>query len=1012
MARGRKAKASSALRVRLLGPFQVWRVGLLRQPRDWIDRKVQALFKILVAERGRTYSRDELLEFLWPDLSPKQGLNNLHVRVSQLRQLLEPRLRRGQGRKSAYILTIHEGYRFNPETDCWVDTEAFAHRCQRAEALQAQGRFAETIEAYEAALRLYRGDFLEEDRYEEWTIPHRERWRETLLLSLAQLAECHARLGQYARALKRCRRVLELEPLRESVYCQKMLYHFLAGERSEALQTYQACARLLKEQLQVEPASETFTLYGQILKGEIPGVKGVYPLPFSPAPARHNLPQQLTSFIGRAREMLEVERLLSHSRLLTLTGVGGCGKTRLALQVVANLLAEYTNGVWWVDLAALSDPSRVPQTVASALGVREERSPPLMEALMNYLQSKHLLLVLDNCEHLIEACAQLVQALLSSCPNLRILVTSREALGFAGEVVWPVPPLLLPDPQRPLPLECFTQYDAICLFLERAVYSQSQFALTQQNASAVVQVCQRLDGLPLAIELAAGKLKALSVEQVAQRLDDRFQLLRGASRTALPRHQTLQAMMDWSFQLLSKAEQVLLRRLAVFAGGFSLEALEAVCPGEGLEEHEVVDLLMRLVDKSLVVVEERGGEVRYRLLETVRQYARGKLRGSGESKTLRDRHLDFFLRLGEEAEPKLRGAEQIPWLNQLKMEHDNLRAALEWSLEGRDTKAGLRLAKSLERFWEIHGHVSEGREWLARVLDRAEASKATALQAMTLIAASRLASLQDDLTAMSAFCEKSLRICQALGEKRGVADSLHYLGQVAFTQCDFVRARSLYEESLAIRQELGDKWDIASSLNNLGNVALYQRDLAQARSFYQESLAIRRELGDKAYIAGSLNNLGLVAFYQGDYMAARLLHEESLAILRELGANHGISQSLHNLAEVAKAQGDYERATALYRENLTLWWEVGNRNISYDLEGLATLASAQGQPERAARLFGAAESHREAMGTPLPPVDRAEYECSVVAVRAQLDEEAFQGAWAQGRTMTVEQALEYALKNE
>jgi len=408
---------------------------------------------------------------------------------------------------------------------------------------------------------------------------------------------------------------------------------------------------------------QIFQLLHPDLPADFPPLRSLDALP-------NNLPRQLTSFIGREREMAEVKRLLTTTRLLTLTGSGGCGKTRLALQVAADLVEEFANGVWLVELAALTDPALVPQAVASALGVREEPGRPLLATLSDYLKAKRLLLLLDNCEHLVAACAYLAEALLRACPHLRILATSREALNIAGETVWRVPSLSLPDLLHLPSVEHLTQYEAVRLFIERALISRPDFVLTSQGAPSVAQVCHRLDGIPLAIELAAARVKVLSVEQIAARLDNRFRLLTSGSRTALPRQKTLRAAIDWSYDLLSETERMVLRRLSVFAGGWTLEAAEAICVGEGIEWHEVLDPLMQLVDKSLVMMEEQGGTVRYRLLETVRQYGRDKLPASGEADVVRGRHRDWYLALAERAEPELLGSNQAVWLERLETEHD------------------------------------------------------------------------------------------------------------------------------------------------------------------------------------------------------------------------------------------------------------------------------------------------------------------------------------------------------
>ncbi len=430
----------------------------------------------------------------------------------------------------------------------------------------------------------------------------------------------------------------------------------------------------------------------------------------------NNLPIQLSSFIGRERAIAELKGLLSTTRLLTLTGAGGSGKTRLALQMATNLLADFEHGVWWVELAALTDPTLVPQQVASSLGISEQPGRQLMDTLSDALQPKKLLLVLDNCEHLIAACAQLVETLLRSCADLRILTTSREAFTIPGETIWPVPSLGVPDAYHLPPREGLVKYEAVHLFIERAVSVLPTFRLTQENASALAQVCRRLDGLPLAIELAAARVKVLSVEQIAARLDDSYRLLAGGSRTALPRQQTLQATIDWSHHLLSEKERILFRRLSVFMGGFTLEAAEAVCAGNGIEQDEVLDLLSHLIDKSLVAVAQRSGEARYRLLETIRQYGQDKLQEFGEAANLRRNHCDWYVGLSERAESEILGARQGSWFDRLEVEHDNLRAALGWSLEQKEAETAARMGAAIWRFWLLRGYMSEGRRWLERAL--------------------------------------------------------------------------------------------------------------------------------------------------------------------------------------------------------------------------------------------------------------------------------------------------------
>ncbi|HEX9532289.1 MAG TPA: tetratricopeptide repeat protein [bacterium] len=725
----------------------------------------------------------------------------------------------------------------------------------------------------------------------------------------------------------------------------------------------------------------------------------------------NNLPVQLTSFIGRGHEKAEVRKLLSTTRFITLTGSGGAGKTRLALQVAAEALEEFPDGVWLVELAALTNPSLVPKAVASALGIPEPEQPGRMltETLADALRGKSVLVVLDNCEHLVPACAHLTTDLLGTCPNLRILATSREALGVTGETTWRVPSLSVPDLQRLPPLDHIAEYEAVRLFIDRAVTSAPQFAITRDNAPAVAQVCHRLDGIPLAIELAAARVKVLAVEQIAARLEDRFRLLTGGSRTALPRQQTLRAAMDWSYDLLSEQERTVLRRLSVFAGGWTLVAAEAVCSGDGVEASAILDLLAQLVDKSLVGVETKGNEARYGLLETVRQYGLDRLMESEKALIVRRKHRDWFLELVERAERELRGPRQILWLDRLENELDNLRAALEWSMKEAPA-AGLRLAGELQWFCQIRGHLSEGRKWLEDTLLIAS-DASPPVRAKALWGVGQLSWPQGELELAGTVLRKSLTLWRELGDKRGMATALHTLGHVAENQADYGHANTHFEESLLLFRELGDKWGISWSLNCLGHVALTQGDDSRAKPLFEESLALCRETGDKWRTAYTLRNLGNVAGMRADYQRAMSSLDEGLALSRDVKDKYSIVACQNALGKIALKLGNHERAMTLFKESLTLRRDFADRRgIPECLEGLAGVAGGQAKPILAARLLGAAEIMRETIGTPLPPSDGAEYARQVSAAGAALGQEGLAAAWAEGRAMSLEQAIERALK--
>ena len=737
------------------------------------------------------------------------------------------------------------------------------------------------------------------------------------------------------------------------------------------------------------------------------------PASAEPAAPRHNLPQQLTSFIGREKEIAQVKELLATARLLTLTGAGGCGKTRLAMQVAGDLLESYPDGTWLVELAPLTDPGLVPQAVANVLGLKEQPGQNLTRAIADHLESRRLLLVLDNAEHLRAACADFADAALRRCAHLVILVTSRERLGMAGELTYRVPSLSMPDPEHHATPEILSAFESVRLFIERARLQRPDFTVTAQNAPALASVCRRLDGIPLAIELAAPRVRSMSVEEVSRRLDQRFGLLTGGSVTALPRHRTLRAMIDWSYDLLGDAEKAMLRRMSAFSGGWTLAAAEQVC-GDDVDRREALDLLTSLADKNMVLAEERDGATRYWFLETVCHYARDRLRESGEQMNVQRRHLAYFLTMAEEAEPLLLGADQHAWLERLETEHDNLRSALAWSsAAGGDAEAGLRLAAALYLFWWLRGYRGEGRAWLVGLMNSAPGAQSGLVRARALIGAGSLAWLQGDYPDARAFYEQSLAIARELGDGSRIAAALHGLGAVLADQGDYLGARAFYEQSLAIRRKLGDQRAIAASLSNLGIVAGRQGDSRAARALQIEALAIRRELGDRWGIASSLNNLADVAHDQQDYLVARALCEESLAIYREVGERRGIADVLGRMGLLARDQDDYRSAQALFKESLAIFLELGDqRGIVEALEGLAYVFSLD-RSAWAALLWGATATLREKIGAPQKPNDRLRAERQIAGARAALgDDAAFDSVWQEGRAMSIEQAARYALSRE
>jgi len=697
-------------------------------------------------------------------------------------------------------------------------------------------------------------------------------------------------------------------------------------------------------------AEHVYQVVAQRLPDRFPALRSLEVVP-------NNLPRQLTTFIGREREIAEAKRLLAETHLLTITGPGGSGKTRLSLEIGARLLSEYPDGVWLVEFAHLADPARVPQVLATALSVREEADRPLLVTLVDHLRPKRVLLLLDNCEHLIDACAGLADTLLRGCPEVKILPSSREALGLTGEVVFRVPPLSLPDSRLVPALERLAEYEAVRLFVDRAIAVKPDFTLTDDTAAAVVQICRRLDGIPLAIELAAARVRTLSVQQITAHLDERFRLLTGGSRTALPRHQTLRGLIDWSYGLLSEAERELFRRVSVFVGGWTLEASVAVCAGVDVDRYDIVELLGRLVDKSLCLIDGEGSDPRYRLLETIRQYGFEKLAETSEGQVVRARHRDFYLGFAEDAEPRLQGPEQVAWLQRLEADHDNLRAALRWSLDCDETEAALRLGSALSLFWDTHGYVREGREWLDELLAHARerpTSTVTTRRALgkVLDAASRTRARWSEFPQATEFLTQGLAVWRELGDKRGIAEALNNLAVGATQSGDRVRARVLVAESLALFRELSDKRGTAHALNNLAEILRGEGDLPGARALFEESVPLFEAIEERRGLSHALDNLGGILTAQGDYGPAEALYSRSRRLAEELGDNHAVATALRSLGGVAHHRGDHERARSFYEDSVARFREMGDGFcLAKSLIGYALTSHEMGDHEQA-RVLG------------------------------------------------------------
>ncbi len=1018
--------APLTMRIYLLGPLRIELAGqAIRLPR----RKVESLLAYLLLH-PEPHSRDQLATLFWGDSADAQARQSLRTALATLRKTIDP----------ALLITEQDQVQINPAFPRWVDLQTL---------LALEGELAQaTGEWLLSQLELWQGELLI-GHYDEWLTLAREVYHARLLNLALQIVQTLRARSDYERAIAVAQQILTFDPTHEAAHQHLIFCYVAAGDRDAALRQYELCERILLEELDVPPLAETTALYEWIRQQAGPAV--------STAARITNLPIPLTSFVGRTHETAAVKQLLTaprgKTRALTLIGAGGSGKTRLAIQAATDLIDSFAHGVWWVELAALVEGGAVMRAIANSVGVRESAGQSLEQSVLNFLLDKQILLVLDNCEHLIEACAAVGARLLSQCPQVQILATSREPLNIAGETLWLVPTFATPDPQTIAQTDSFLRFESLQLFAERATSVQAGFTLTADNAQTVAEICQRLDGIPLAIELAAARIKVLSAEQIADHIkSDRFALLTQGQRTASPRQQTLLATIDWSYNLLSEGEREFFRQVAVFQGGFGLEALQhVIClEADGHSYGQPLDLLTQLVDKSLIIVETHGGQNRYRLLETLREYALEQFVSVVTLQAVQQRHAAYFLHLAEQADTELGGPHQQSWLFQIDAEYPNLRNALAFANHSADRELSMRFSFALWKYWDTRGYFSEARRWLANALaQRGEA--APKIQANALTAAGFFAIRQDDYGQARLFLEESVSILLRINEPLALADTLlhlsdvdmrtgHYaaahermvqslagyrslnrpggvaralghLGNWAWDQGQQQAAHDYYLESLQIFRQLGNQVSIATGLFNLGNVLRIMGDFAAAKLHYEECIAIARATNNPGLLGVTLRNLGIIAYHQQAYDAAYRHCEEGLRILLEIGEKSNAGFGMINLGRVVQAMGEKRRALDYFRQSLTLMHELGHaRGTSFALETIASLLIDERQQLAfAARVLGATETLRQTANLSQPISGPDAYERSLTELRNQLSTAELEEALNEGRTTRLAQIISEAL---
>jgi len=1026
--------------------LQIYALGELRilvdgNPlRELRSRKAKALL-VYLACTGKTQSREVLADLLWSESSQQQAMSNLRDVLSTLRKHLNPFLK-----FSRYSVGFNSGSRN------WSDVEELKSATEQSQSEEMVFDH-KTILDFEKAAVLYQGNllegfFLKDARgFNEWQLIERERIQMSVLELTLEISKYYEKTGDLKKGILFARRCIEIEPLMEAGYQQLIRLLEYRGHSTEALLQYERLRETLSNELGVEPSNDTQSLYETILSGES--------LPGGPeSQFQHNLPLPLPNIIGRDDDIVQILKCFNDPtyRLLTLIGVGGIGKTTLGYHAAAAAIDVFPDGIWLIELASFSEKEMLHDHIASVFGVSAQEDKigrGTMNILIEFLKDKDLLLVLDNCEHLIDECAIFVEGLLNRCPLVKILATSREVLGILLEKAYQVNPLVIPSINAGL--DDIRETPSVNLFIERATLVRTSFGITLENVDVLADICRQLDGIPLAIELAASRVKVLSLYQIAERLKDRFQILTGGPRTALPRHQTLQATMDWSYNFLSNNEQAVLRRLSIFSGGWSIQGAEEVVSFGNVTKSSVLDLLSQLVDKSLVEAEEKTDKMRYFMLETVRQYGANKLTEENETRNTSLSHAEFYASLAEDGDEGLRDQRQIESLDLLDTEHENIRSALGWSIDNNEADLAFRLVGAMGWFWFLRGHWLESRRWLAKALDLASdpspRNRAKALiraGGLEIIRGNLIGTIEkieeaesiyektgdikglawcknllgqsktwkrDDFQFAGPILSEGIILFQSIHNEWGVAWSLRYSGHAIEFLGEYERGLATIKESYLSFRKLGDLWNASHSALFIGNAAFRHADLREAQLGYELCLENSEQVEDRVMEAHALLGLAKIKLKQHDEKQAEVMFLNAIEALQKIGDDHCSATAQRDLAQVKHQQGNFNQSFDLLTKSLLTYVDLEfDEGKLWTIEQFAALAIAMGLGDRAARLLAIGSGHLGESNVPLAPAFLEEHNKLVEAARELVGDHLYDRFFAEGAAMSLQEAIAYALE--